>query len=201
MFADKLTANHCVVPLLIKRQLLIALLLILIGQKECWQTKAPHQQNNKHPTMSASPKDKTLIAGCESRYSATMTTRRCCHTILQWEHFQHSRHKEQCHNHRHHQIYYYHQRKVHQAQPLSLGQEPYHRQCTDGRKQRAENRKERLSVAVVAVMIDHNNRCVDDNSQRHSYSCQGIDMNIEREEMIKYHRHQDIDNQRRHNHQ
>ena len=50
-------------------------------------------------------------------------------------------------------------------------------------------------------MIDHNNRRINDNSQRHGYSRQGIDVDIKREQVIEYHRHQDIDNQRRHNHQ
>lgn len=74
-------------------------------------------------------------------------------------------------------------------------------QRTDRRQQRPEDGNEYPPVAVVAVMIDHDDRRVDDDPQRDRDPGERINMDIQPEQVVKDHGDQDIDHERRHDDQ
>ena len=111
--------------------------------------------------------------------------------------FEQRRDEEQRHEERDGEVDDDDQREIDQVEPLLLGQQPDDAQRPDGGQQRSEDRDEDAPVAVVAVMVHHDDRRVDDDAQRHGDAGQRVDVDVQVQEVVEDRRHEDIDGQRR----
>ena len=88
------------------------------------------------------------------------------------------------------------QRKVGQVGLLFLGKQPDDAQRPDRGEQRPEDRDENPAVAVIAVMVDHDDRRVDDDAERDRDARQRVDVNVQPEQVVEDHGDQDVHHER-----
>ena len=82
--------------------------------------------------------------------------------------------------------------EVHQVGLLALRKQEHHQEGAHCRRNRGEDGREDSPVAVTAVMVNHHNRRVDDDSQRDSDSRKGVDMDLKPGERIYRQSREDV---------
>jgi len=194
---DEFAAHDAVVPPGRPREGFPVLLLDPVGQQERREAEAPEQGRDEDPAAAASPGDEAAVEAREADRETPPAHGRDGHAASQRKFFEQRRDEEQRHEERDGEVDDDDQREIGQIEPLLLGQQPDDAQRPDGGQQRSEDRDEDAPVAVVAVMVHHDDRRVDDDAQRHGDAGQRVDVDVQVQEVVEDRRHEDIDGQRR----
>ena len=168
----------------------------LFRQQERGDAESPDQGHDEQPAVAPAPADKPGVGPRDADGQSAPFDRGDRHAAFERELVEQRRYEEQRHDQRNDEVDDDYQREIGQVGLLFFGEQPDDPQCSDRGEQRPEDRDEDAPVAIIAVMVDHDDRRVDDNAQRHGDTGQRVDVDVQIQEVVEDDCHEDIDCER-----
>ena len=172
------------------------------GQQAGGDAEERNEQHHEHPAPAQAPLDAPAVCGAEASQAALPTGRAGRRARpLHREIVQQGRHEEVGHQQRHAEVDHDHPGKVRQVGTLLLGHQQDHEQRRHRGHHGAEQRREDFPVAAAGIVVDHHDAVVDDDAQRDGHARQGVNVDLQAQEIVQCDRDQQVDREGHGDHQ